>query len=375
MAYDFPTSPAMDEVVTFPDGKSYVWNGTAWASSGNGSVPPGDYVLKAGDTMTGALYLPLPDPVLPEEAVNKQYVDNLGSTPSGDYVLKAGDTMTGPLYLPLPAPTLPEEAANKQYVDDNSGGGSGGVDQGYVDAADDLRVLKAGDEMTGNLEFADPVGLDYGGLTVAKPGRFNALTFTKKTADIQPAIYTPTYGYVFGLHDILDSGNLYQYGAMTFAGRPGQSSGILQPLKILSIGASSQVWCRIILNKKCGTGSTAGRETTLFELYMANAINIGDPAFAGQGSYVHISSGKWHTGLPGGIGSDKLSMFTRFNIHVDLVAVQVHISIESAGEEGTVDSLIAFYNAYPFTIDGGYISTVPVATIDIPETYSVTTGT
>ena len=33
-------------------------------------------MAKTGDTMSGPLYLPLPDPVLPEEAVNKQYVDN-----------------------------------------------------------------------------------------------------------------------------------------------------------------------------------------------------------------------------------------------------------------------------------------------------------
>lgn len=33
-------------------------------------------------------------------------------------VLKAGDTMTGPLVLPVAAPTLPAHAANKKYVDD-----------------------------------------------------------------------------------------------------------------------------------------------------------------------------------------------------------------------------------------------------------------
>lgn len=74
MAYDFPSAPAMDDVVTFADGKSYTWNGVSW-KSGGASAAAAQYVLKAGDTMTGALYLPLPDPVAPEEAVNKQYVD------------------------------------------------------------------------------------------------------------------------------------------------------------------------------------------------------------------------------------------------------------------------------------------------------------
>lgn len=71
MGYNFPTAPAIDEEVTFADGKTYTFNGDMWKSGGSAV----NYVLKAGDTMTGALVLPA-DPVAPLEAVTKQYVDN-----------------------------------------------------------------------------------------------------------------------------------------------------------------------------------------------------------------------------------------------------------------------------------------------------------
>ena len=71
MAYDFPAAPAIDEEVTFADGKTYTFNGDMWKAGGGGV----SYVLKAGDTMTGALVLPA-DPVALMEAVTKQYVDN-----------------------------------------------------------------------------------------------------------------------------------------------------------------------------------------------------------------------------------------------------------------------------------------------------------
>jgi hypothetical protein len=81
-----------------------------------------DYVLKAGDTMTGALVL-AGNPVNPLEAAPMQYV-----------VAKAGDTMTG--FLTLHAdPVNDFHAATKQYVDDaiagSSGGGSAGI-QGWI---------------------------------------------------------------------------------------------------------------------------------------------------------------------------------------------------------------------------------------------------
>lgn len=66
-------------------------------------------------------------------------------------VLKAGDTMTGALVLPAD-PTTALQAATKQYVDNKPVG----TTQAYVDAADALRVLKVGDTMTGALVL--PVG-------------------------------------------------------------------------------------------------------------------------------------------------------------------------------------------------------------------------
>ena len=61
----------------------------------------------------------LPTPSQSGQAVNKAYVDasvaNVGSG-GGNFVNKAGDTMTGPLTLPGD-PTAPNQAANKHYVD------------------------------------------------------------------------------------------------------------------------------------------------------------------------------------------------------------------------------------------------------------------
>ncbi len=61
-----------------------------------------------------------PTPVNPPDAVNKSYVDSaVENSGSGNFVSKAGDTMTGPLTLPG-APTAPNQAATKQYVDSSS---------------------------------------------------------------------------------------------------------------------------------------------------------------------------------------------------------------------------------------------------------------
>lgn len=84
-----------------------------------------NYVLKAGDTMTGPLTLS-GLPTLPAHAANKRYVDSASTL----YVLKAGDTMTGNLVMTLgtkitlnSGPTTPTDAANKRYVDSLISGG------------------------------------------------------------------------------------------------------------------------------------------------------------------------------------------------------------------------------------------------------------
>jgi len=68
------------------------------------------------------------------QTVSKQYVDNaiaqaqISPVPldSSPYVLKAGDTMSGPLVLPAD-PVSPQQAADKHYVDENIASVSGGL--------------------------------------------------------------------------------------------------------------------------------------------------------------------------------------------------------------------------------------------------------
>jgi hypothetical protein len=68
------------------------------------------------------------------QTVSKQYVDNaiaqaqIGPIPldSSPYVEKAGDAMTGPLLLPAD-PVSPNQAADKQYVDENVAAVTGGL--------------------------------------------------------------------------------------------------------------------------------------------------------------------------------------------------------------------------------------------------------
>jgi hypothetical protein len=87
MAFDFPSSPTVDQVYT-DFGVSYVWNGYGWmmiksGSGGGGPGTPGDYVLKTGDTMSGPLTLPA-NPTAPLQAATKAYVDQITqSLPTG----------------------------------------------------------------------------------------------------------------------------------------------------------------------------------------------------------------------------------------------------------------------------------------------------
>jgi len=113
------------------------FNATQWNKVGiTGDAQP-NYVLKAGDTMTGALTLP-GNPTLALQAAPKQYVDN-AVTP---YLLKSGGTMTGILTL-SGAPAGVNDAATKQYVDN----------------AVVPYLPKAGGTMTGVLTLnADPAG-------------------------------------------------------------------------------------------------------------------------------------------------------------------------------------------------------------------------
>jgi hypothetical protein len=72
MAFDFPSSPVVDQVYT-DNGVTYVWNGYGW-QTGTGGSEIGLYVLKTGDTMSGPLSIP--EPTASAHAATKQYVDS-----------------------------------------------------------------------------------------------------------------------------------------------------------------------------------------------------------------------------------------------------------------------------------------------------------
>jgi hypothetical protein len=77
--------------------------------------------LNGSETITGtkqfAVSPVLPTPSQSGQAVNKAYVDSaVTNSGSGNFVAKAGDTMTGPLTLPAD-PTAPQQAADKHYID------------------------------------------------------------------------------------------------------------------------------------------------------------------------------------------------------------------------------------------------------------------
>jgi Chaperone of endosialidase len=192
---------------------------------------PSNYVAKSGDTMTGALALPAGSNAAPSlnfgntygvyftgsgvgiavngvlrmtiggtiaSTVSYKSNDGLLASPvysfsaesgSGIYRKGAGHvsmaalgadimswnnsskvtTAYGPILLPAD-PTSNLHAATKQYVDNKVAAGGGGVTQAYVDSADALRVLKAGDTMTGVLNITDTtntVNPATGALTVA----------------------------------------------------------------------------------------------------------------------------------------------------------------------------------------------------------------
>jgi hypothetical protein len=79
MPFDFPATPAPGEVYT-ANGISYSWDGQVWRSGA--AAAPTAYVKIVGDTMTGPLMLPGPNPIQPVEAAHKRYVDETVATQS-----------------------------------------------------------------------------------------------------------------------------------------------------------------------------------------------------------------------------------------------------------------------------------------------------
>jgi hypothetical protein len=183
-----PATSLLDRIATFADATGRVIKdsgitvGTIQADA-KAYVDTQDNlrVLKAGDTMTGPLVLPAAMPTLPAHAAHKAYVDQQDAaqdaaqaaidlaqdaliaaaattvyvdTQDNLRVLKAGDTMTGPLVLPVPDPTLGTHAAHKQYVDDSIAAMVGGS-----------TVQVTAPELTGDGSAATPV--KFMGITIA----------------------------------------------------------------------------------------------------------------------------------------------------------------------------------------------------------------
>jgi microcystin-dependent protein len=86
------------------------------------------FVLRAGDTMTGALILNTSSPATALQAASKGYVDT--------FLSKAGGTMTGNLILNTNAPTNALQATSRAYVQNNflpiSGIGTGEQNTGMT---------------------------------------------------------------------------------------------------------------------------------------------------------------------------------------------------------------------------------------------------
>ena len=127
-----------------------------------------DAVLKVGDTMTGALVLPVAAPTADAEAANKKYVDDVAAdavvNADVKYVEVSGDSMTGQLVLPGGGGD--EEAIQKQEVE--------ALISGSIVAAPYVKV--AGDNMTGDLTLGtDKITLKAadGSITAAGTLRIN----------------------------------------------------------------------------------------------------------------------------------------------------------------------------------------------------------
>lgn len=113
--------------------------------------------------VTGQSIINVPTPTSADHATNKEYVDTT-------FVYKSGDTMSGFLTLNVD-PVSPLHAATKQYVDAQIEAGivaASPASAEYVDAQDNLRLLKAGDTMTGVLH------INGGGFTLTGATAFDA---------------------------------------------------------------------------------------------------------------------------------------------------------------------------------------------------------
>lgn len=159
------TNPSTDNHSTR---KAYV-DGRISSLSASVNDTSNGFVRIAGSTMTGMLTLPDISPTVNNHAARKLYVDtrisslcaSITDTSNGLgrlYLPLTGGTMSGVINMGnknisnLATPQQTNDAATKGYVDTQITGGTEGFAAiSYVNNQDNLRVLKAGDTMTGRL--------------------------------------------------------------------------------------------------------------------------------------------------------------------------------------------------------------------------------
>ncbi len=156
------------------------YDGQSRALSAYGTSMLGGYVtMTAGAVsfgsieMSNALITGLANPIQPQDAANKDYVDT--QVGGGNFVLKSGDTMLGGLDMNgfslsgLPMPGSGDQAANRNYVDSNFLFLGGGALTGTLDMQNN-RIFNlanpslAGDAANKNYVDANFLGFSGGSL-------------------------------------------------------------------------------------------------------------------------------------------------------------------------------------------------------------------
>ena len=323
--------------VATPAGAVHQWDGKAWVTSGSTEGCGVSVIAPGGNGQPGADGAPgppgPPGPTGPAGADGSIGVDGAPGP-------------TGPAGIDgAPGPT-------------GATGATGPTDLTYIDAQDNLRVLKAGDEMTGDLLFPTAIGLNYAGHRISRPKVNSPITVT--------ASAVPKHDDGVAVSNFLTSKNLYQYGATVYnLSNPGTSGTGTPPLKLLTLSYLN-TWLRVFMRKGY---NDYGSDITLFELFISGASDIG----TGKCTICHVSSGRWHAGPPGSIGSDGLSNFSRLSFFKNPTSGAPEIGFETGGvSSSNIQCLIMFTLDKPVSIGGGQITYPPAISIDILDTYNTT---
>ena len=276
-------------------------------------------VAKAGDSMTGALAMGtnkitgLGTPTASTDATTKAYVDAVDTSK----VAKAGDSMTGALAMGtnkitgLGTPTASTDATTKAYVDGVVVGAS--VTQAYVDAADALKVAKAGDSMTGALAMGTNKITGLGTPTVNTDAATKAYVDTADALKVAKAGDSMTGALAMGANKITGLGTptvstdavtkAYvdaivvggaltdgDYGDITVSGTGTAltiDTGVVTSAKILDgtilnvdVNASAGIVASKLAFTQAGTGAVA----STIDSKLKNVISVKDFGAVGDGS-------------------------------------------------------------------------------------------